>query len=274
MGSTSDPASVFARGSYSVLTGIREGMPLVLTESMAQGTPGIAYDGKYGPSEIIRHGVDGLLVPYGDVDGLARAMLALLSDPDRAASMGKRALEVDGRFTARACVEGWLRVYLAALEQKNHRVVLPSMRCRIERARVKRGICRVEARLEFEGLDAIPTVRLYLRPRGTIVGARYIGITDVEPDDGGLRFSAEFDPGFMTSEDTKWDAFASVTLRNAHQFVRLGAASDSVVAGWTGMVPFVTKDGNLSFRAARPLHEVRLRLGGAHGSSGRRRTGP
>jgi glycosyltransferase involved in cell wall biosynthesis len=37
---------------------------------MGVGTPFIAYDLNYGPAEVIRHQIDGLLVPPGDIQAL------------------------------------------------------------------------------------------------------------------------------------------------------------------------------------------------------------
>src|SRR5690606_5694873 len=73
-GFTDDALKVFASATATVLSSRHEGLPLVLTEAMGVGTPFVAYDINYGPAEIIRHEVDGLLVPAGDIEALADAL--------------------------------------------------------------------------------------------------------------------------------------------------------------------------------------------------------
>jgi glycosyltransferase involved in cell wall biosynthesis len=76
-----------------VLPSFAEGLPVVLMEAMAIGRPVIS---TYvaGIPELVRDGVDGWLVPAGDVDALADAMQACLETaPERLATMGLAALE-------------------------------------------------------------------------------------------------------------------------------------------------------------------------------------
>jgi len=51
---------------------------------MACGVPVISTDCPYGPNEIITNGVNGLLVPVGDIEAMAESILKLLKDePER-----------------------------------------------------------------------------------------------------------------------------------------------------------------------------------------------
>jgi glycosyltransferase involved in cell wall biosynthesis len=66
------------------------GMPLV--EAMAARTPVVTTRGGAFP-EIVEHGRSGLLVERSDVQGLAKAILQLLSNPDRREAMAQAAVE-------------------------------------------------------------------------------------------------------------------------------------------------------------------------------------
>jgi glycosyltransferase involved in cell wall biosynthesis/SAM-dependent methyltransferase len=67
-----------------------DALPLGVLESMAFGKPVIATR-VGGIPEMVRDGIDGLLVPPGEVEPLACAIVALLSDPARAARLGQQA---------------------------------------------------------------------------------------------------------------------------------------------------------------------------------------
>jgi glycosyltransferase involved in cell wall biosynthesis len=69
---------------------IPEPFGLVVVEGMAAGLAVIASDAG-GPSEVVEHGVTGLLYPPGDVDALAAALRQAASDPDLRRRLGQAA---------------------------------------------------------------------------------------------------------------------------------------------------------------------------------------
>ncbi len=73
-----------------VLSTHYEGMPLALIEAMACGCACIGSD-VVGVREVIEHGRTGLLVPEGNAQALADAIMLLLEQPDWAENMGKAA---------------------------------------------------------------------------------------------------------------------------------------------------------------------------------------
>ena len=70
----------------------REPFGLVLVEALVLGKPVVAVDAA-GPSEIVEDGRSGLLVPPGDPDALAHAILRALADPSVARGARARAQE-------------------------------------------------------------------------------------------------------------------------------------------------------------------------------------
>ena len=106
-GETTDPTAAIRRAALLVLSSRVEGFPNVLLEAMAAGRPVVAFDCPNGPAEIVRDGIDGRLVPPGDVDALADAIVELLSSPEEREAMGIRALEVRARFAFAPILAEW-----------------------------------------------------------------------------------------------------------------------------------------------------------------------
>jgi len=86
---------LYAAMDLVVIPSLFEGFGLVALEAMAAGRPVVA-SATGGLMEIIVDGVTGVLVPAGDRDALARAMVSMLSNPRKAAAMGD-----EGRKAAR-----------------------------------------------------------------------------------------------------------------------------------------------------------------------------
>ena len=80
-GFVDDPETYLAHSDVCLLTSRREGLPTVLIEALALGTPVVATDCPSGPSEILAHGALGQLVPLDDADALVVALERALAAP-------------------------------------------------------------------------------------------------------------------------------------------------------------------------------------------------
>lgn len=109
----------FEHASFTLMTSAYEGQPLVLVEAMAAGCIPISYDLKYGPSDIITHGVDGFLVADGDHNELAATidLLANMSERDKT-RMRKAAVKRAADFAPRSITRDWGLALSEALSAK------------------------------------------------------------------------------------------------------------------------------------------------------------
>jgi glycosyltransferase involved in cell wall biosynthesis len=85
----------------------REPWGLVVNEAMNQGLPVIATDAVGAAAgDLVRHEHNGLIVPAGDAEALARALRRLHDDPGLRARLGAQAREDVRAYTADAWAEG------------------------------------------------------------------------------------------------------------------------------------------------------------------------
>ncbi len=93
-----------------------ESFGLILAEAMACGIPVVSTRITAIP-EVVEDGVTGLLVPVDDPPALADALEALLSDPDRAATMGRAGrTRVEEYFSWGRVMREWERVLFQVAE--------------------------------------------------------------------------------------------------------------------------------------------------------------
>ncbi len=108
LGMRSDLAERYGDYAFYVLPSHREGMPLVLLEAKANRLPILAFDVMTGPREIVRDGVDGILVPPEDVEELTQGLLTLMEDPEKRRAMSARSQENLDKFSKETILAQWV----------------------------------------------------------------------------------------------------------------------------------------------------------------------
>ena len=89
LGMRHDVPELMCQSALFVRPSSLEGMPLTVLEAMASGLPVVATP-VGGTQELVDDGVHGRLVPVGDSEALAKAVIELLDEPSLAKEMGRR----------------------------------------------------------------------------------------------------------------------------------------------------------------------------------------
>ncbi|CAM5216701.1 Glycosyltransferase involved in cell wall biosynthesis OS=Castellaniella defragrans OX=75697 GN=HNR28_001804 PE=4 SV=1 [Castellaniella defragrans] len=102
----------YAASDAYVLSSVAEGLSNTLLEAMASGLPCVAFDCETGPREIIRDGIDGVLVrPAQDAEALAARLSEVMSDAELRARFSHRAVDVRDRFGPARVMALWGQVF-------------------------------------------------------------------------------------------------------------------------------------------------------------------
>lgn len=88
LGRRFDIPEILAASDIVVLLSKREGLPRVLLEGMAKGLPLLATDIR-GNRDLVEDGVNGFLVPLGDVEALTQALEKLIDSPELREKIGR-----------------------------------------------------------------------------------------------------------------------------------------------------------------------------------------
>lgn len=115
-GFVDNPYAYLKGARLFVLSSLWEGSPNVLTEAMALGTSCVSTDCPSGPYEVTRGGEVAPLVPMGDPESLAQAMLQTLREP----LDPQRLMEAVSDYTLEKSAASYLAAFGLSVEPENH----------------------------------------------------------------------------------------------------------------------------------------------------------
>ena len=119
LGFRRDVPRILAATDVFVLTSKHEGLARCIMEAMAAGKPVIATDVR-GSRDLVEHGVTGLLVELGDVEGLAQALLQLIRDLELRKKMGQAGQDKIQDYSLERVLDEMSAIYARYLRKQNH----------------------------------------------------------------------------------------------------------------------------------------------------------
>lgn len=110
-GGTDDVQGKLLQSSMLIFSSLFEGFGMVLVEAMACGVPCVAFACPCGPRDVISPEEDGLLVPPGDTEQLAGAIIRLMEQPELRRTMGAAARRKAARYTLASIAAEWMNLF-------------------------------------------------------------------------------------------------------------------------------------------------------------------
>ena len=105
-GEVKDVTNELLASDILCLTSEYEGFGIVLIEAMAKGLPVIAFE-YVGVHDIINDGVDGFILPFGDVEGYAQKLKQLMTDKELYKRLATKALSSVHKFDKEMVMKKW-----------------------------------------------------------------------------------------------------------------------------------------------------------------------
>lgn len=95
---------------------------MVMIEAMACGLPVVTFDFKCGPRDIIKDEENGLIVPDGDIQALADAMMRLMSNESLRQTMSVEARKVTETYSEDAVMRKWVSLFEGLMPRSGYEI--------------------------------------------------------------------------------------------------------------------------------------------------------
>ena len=108
---TKDMDTVYRGASIVAMSSRYEGLPMILLEAQAYGLPIVSHACKCGPADVVTDGVDGFLVPEGDIEALASKLTTVIEDDALRQQMGQAARIASERYAEDVVMKKWIDLF-------------------------------------------------------------------------------------------------------------------------------------------------------------------
>lgn len=109
-GYVQDLTQIYEQADILALTSEFEGFSMAVLEALEHGCPVVSYDINYGPSEMIKDGINGKLIAPNDVESMYNVILRLLSNQELLRTYSQLTMEPLRKFSDDEVKQNWLKV--------------------------------------------------------------------------------------------------------------------------------------------------------------------
>jgi glycosyltransferase involved in cell wall biosynthesis/peptidoglycan/xylan/chitin deacetylase (PgdA/CDA1 family) len=219
LGHREDVPALLSQSDLFVLPSRSEAFPNSIIEAMAAGLPVVATS-VGGIPELVQDGQTGRLVPAGNPDALASALIDIIANPERAAALGHAGRQViETRYSFDRMVKQFELLYLTELDTRHRHATVRS-------GRTKRVV--KHALMNTYLASRYPTARdsLYARfGRGRLTVLNYHQVNDPADD-----FSTVSTAEFRRQMEFLREHYRVLPLADAVRAVVTAGAGERIVA--------------------------------------------
>ena len=117
-GTCTDMADRYALYSLHLMTSRYEGQGIVLMEAQAAGLPSVVFDYEYGASDIVTDGLNGFLVPQGDILTFTARLVEIMDSEAMRSQFGIQAKEKAAAFLTEKIMWRWQELIVQTLSHQ------------------------------------------------------------------------------------------------------------------------------------------------------------
>lgn len=239
----------FHTSSFSLLTSRYEGLGLVVLESMSAGCIPICYAVDYGPADIIDDGVNGFVVPVGDVEALAEAILRFQSMPDdEVQEMRRAAIKRASDFFEAPIVQRWGEIF--AEQSFEPLVEFEQLSASLSEATLTDDA--IDLVVDLEGLEGNEPEHIHISWKSR--GGNFYGRVAAAYDHSVARATIATER-FEGIRADYVDVSVDLTFGRSFKRVRVKSSNSNISNLGESVSLYTTKHGNLSSRILQPQYD-------------------